>query len=101
MKRLKDESGQALVISVLSMTCLFGFAALATDVGFILREKRLLQIAADSAAVAGAAELNYGNATSAAQAAATKNGFTNGPGGAIVTVNTPPLYGPHKPPAVN
>jgi hypothetical protein len=101
MKRLKDESGQALVISVLCMTCLLGFVALATDVGLILREKRLLQIAADSAAVAGAAELNYGNATSAAQAAATQNGFTNGTGGATVTVNTPPLNGPHKPPASN
>jgi hypothetical protein len=95
MKRLKDESGQALVITALCMTCLFGFAALATDVGLILREKRLLQIAADSAAVAGAAELNYGNATSAAQAAAVQNGFTDGTNGAAVTVNPPPLYGPH------
>jgi hypothetical protein len=103
MKRLKDESGQALVISVLSMTCLFGFAALATDVGLILREKRLLQIAADSAAVAGALELNYNsaNVTSAALAAAGRNGFTaasNGvttAGGTTVTVNTPPSNGPH------
>jgi Flp pilus assembly protein TadG len=103
MMRLKDESGQALVISVLCMTCLFGFAALATDVGLILREKRLLQIAADSAAIAGALELNYssGAVISAAQAAATRNGFTtttNGvttAGGTTVTVNTPPLNGPH------
>jgi Putative Flp pilus-assembly TadE/G-like len=98
MKRLKDESGQALVISVLCMTCLFGFAALATDVGLILREKRLLQIAADSAAVAGAAEINYGNAISAAQASATQNGFTDGVGGAAVTVHGPPggpFNGPH------
>ena len=56
MKRLKDESGQALIITALCMTCLFGFAALATDVGLMFREKRLLQIAADSAAVAGALE---------------------------------------------
>jgi hypothetical protein len=95
MKRLKDDSGQALIITALCMTCLFGFAALATDVGLMLREKRLLQIAADSAAIAGAAELNYGNATTAAQAAAVQNGFTNGTNGAAVTVNPPPLYGPH------
>jgi Flp pilus assembly protein TadG len=101
MKKLKDESGQALIITALCMTCLFGFAALATDVGVMLREKRLVQIAADSAAIAGAAELKYGNATTAAQAAATQNGFTNGTGGATVTVNTPPLYGPHKAPAAN
>ena len=54
MKRLKDENGQALIITALCMTCLFGFAALATDVGLMLRENRLLQIAADSAAIAGA-----------------------------------------------
>jgi Flp pilus assembly protein TadG len=101
MKRQNDESGQALIITALCMTCLFGFAALATDVGIILRDKRLLQIAADSAAVAGAAELNYTNANSAAQAAATQNGFTNGTGGVTVIVNTPPLYGPHKAPALN
>ncbi|HEY4781918.1 MAG TPA: pilus assembly protein TadG-related protein, partial [Chthoniobacterales bacterium] len=59
MKRLKDESGQALIVTALCMTCLFGFAALATDVGLMLREKRLLQIAADSAAIAGALELTY------------------------------------------
>jgi hypothetical protein len=97
MKRLKDDSGQALIITALCMTCLFGFAALATDVGLMLREKRLLQIAADSAAIAGALELNYSAAsvTSAAQAAATQNGFTDGTNGAAVTVNPPPLYGPH------
>jgi Flp pilus assembly protein TadG len=98
MKRLKDESGQALVISALCMTCLLGFVALATDVGIMLREKRLLQIAADSAAVAGATELNYGDVSAAAQAAAAQNGFTDGSNGASITVNGPPngpLYGLH------
>jgi hypothetical protein len=97
MKRLKDESGQALIITALCMTCLFGFAALATDVGLMLRENRLLQIAADSAAIAGALELNYSSAsvTSAAKAASAQNGFTDGSGGVTVTVNPKPLYGPH------
>jgi hypothetical protein len=97
LKKLSDEGGQALVTSLLCMTCLFGFAALATDVGVLLREKRLAQIAADSAAIAGALELNYSSSsvTSAAQAAATQNGFTTGTSGATVTVNPPPLYGPH------
>src|SRR5215467_12286597 len=97
MKRLKDESGQALIITVLCMSCLFGFAALAADVGVLLKEERLVQAAADSAAVAGALEVNYHPAgiSSAAQAAATQNGFTDGSNGATVTVNSPPLNGPH------
>ena len=100
MKKLKDESGQALVISALAMTCLFGFVALAADVGIMTREKRLVQLTADSAAIAGALELNYHPAgvSAAAQAAAVQNGFTNGTGGATVTINTPPLYGPHAGP---
>jgi Flp pilus assembly protein TadG len=98
MKRLKDESGQALIITALCMTCLFGFAALATDVGIMLREKRLLQIAADSAAIAGASDLNYypAGVTAAAKAASAQNGFTDGSNGATVTVHTPPQNGPHQ-----
>ena len=97
MKRLKDESGQALIVTALCMTCLFGFAALATDVGLMLREKRLLQIAADSAAIAGALELTYypAGVTAAAKAASAQNGFTDGTNGATVKVNPLPLYGPH------
>jgi Flp pilus assembly protein TadG len=97
MKRLTDESGQALIISALCMTCLFGFIALAVDAGVMLREKRLLQIAADSAAVAGALELTYypAGVTAAAKAASAANGFTDTVNGATVTVNTPPTYGPH------
>jgi Putative Flp pilus-assembly TadE/G-like len=90
---LANESGQSLIIAALCTTCLFGFVALAADVGIMLREKRLLQIAADSAAIGGASDFSYGNATTAAQAAAAQNGFTNGSGGATVTVNSPPLYG--------
>ncbi len=84
-------------MSALCMTCLIGFVALATDVGVLSREKRLAQIAADAAAIAGASEYNYGWVVAAAQpqAAATQNGFTNGSGGATVTVNSAPKYGPH------
>src|SRR6266478_1750607 len=98
MKRLKDESGQALIITALCMTCLFGFAALATDVGIMLREKRMAQTAADGAAVAGASEMFVGTAqvSSVAKAAAGQNGFSDG---VTVVVNggptTGPAYGPH------
>jgi Flp pilus assembly protein TadG len=104
MKRLKDESGQALVISALCMTFLIGFVALAADVGIMLREKRLVQTAADSAAIAGALELNYNpsGVTAAALAAAGQNGFaattsgTTTANGVTVTVNKPPQNGPHQ-----
>ncbi len=97
MKQLRDESGQALIISALAMTVLLGFAAFAADVGVMLRDKRLVQTAADAAAVAGALEINYspGSISSAAQAAAVQNGFTTGINGATVTVNHGPLSGPH------
>jgi Flp pilus assembly protein TadG len=100
MKRLNDESGQALIITALCMTCLLGFVALAADVGIMLREKRMAQTAADGAAVAGASELAYGAATvsSAAKQASALNGFSDGNNGVTVVVNGPPggpANGPH------
>jgi Putative Tad-like Flp pilus-assembly len=100
MKRLRSESGQTLVIVALSMAMLLGFMAFAVDAGILLRDRRLAQIAADSAAVAGAAYLDPVNPTSstytptAAQAAAALNGFTNGANGVTVTVNGPTNGGP-------
>ena len=94
-KILRDESGQVMVFTVLCMTCLLGLVAFATDVGLLLRAKRISQIAADSAAIAGAAEINFGDVTAAARADAAQNGVTNGSGGAVVTVNNPPLSGPN------
>jgi Flp pilus assembly protein TadG len=93
MKMAKDESGQAMILTLLSMTVLLGMVGFAADVGTLLRAKRNLQIAADSAAVSGAAELNYGDMTAAAQAAAAQNGVIIGTNGGAVTVNTPPSYG--------
>jgi Flp pilus assembly protein TadG len=76
-RRFYDESGQVLMVSLLSMSCLLGFVALATDVGIMMRAKRQAQTAADAAAIAGAMELNAdpANVTSAALAAAGQNGF--------------------------
>ena len=97
MKILCGESGQATIFAVLSMTVLLGFVGFAADVGVLLHTKRNVQTAADSAAIAGAAELGYTDLTysAAGQAAATQNGFTNGVNGAVVTINNPPLYGAH------
>lgn len=95
MRRLHDDSGQALVFTAVCMTCLFGMIAFAADVGVMLRDRRLLQVAADAAAVAGASELSYGGATSAAKSASATNGFTDGSNGVTVTVSTPPATGTH------
>src|SRR5580704_16649247 len=93
-----------MVFTALSFTVLLGFLALATDVGILLNDKRVIQSAADCAAVAGAMELDYAiadgyatknaGAQAAAKAAATTNGFTNG-GNTTVTVNNGPSAGPH------
>jgi Flp pilus assembly protein TadG len=91
----KPEKGQAIVVMAFALVGLLAFMALAVDVGFLRYEKRLLQTAADAAAIAGAAELSYGDVTSAAKADSAANGFTNGSSGVTVTVNNPPLSGPH------
>ncbi len=108
LTRAKSENGQVLIITALSLTVLLGFVAFATDVGLVLNKKRILQTAADSAAIAGAAQL--GNAASnpgggstpcntsndncwsyAAIADAVQNGVPS----SSVTVNNPPSTGPH------
>jgi hypothetical protein len=103
MRGLKDESGQSLVLAAFAMTCLMGCVALAADVGLMLRAKRLLQTAADSAAIAGALEINFATmdgttVATAAKLASQNNGFTDGSNGTTVTVNGPPTgpaSGPH------
>ncbi len=94
MKFKNDESGQILVFTLLSMTMLFGFMALAIDVGILFRAKRNVQIAADAAAIAGALESRYNgttNVASVADAAALANGVAS----TYVTVNQTPADGYH------
>ena len=95
MKLLQDERGQTIILAALCFSLLLGFVALAVDVGLMFRARRVMQTAADSAAIAGAEELNYGDVTTAARADAARNGVTNGTNGATVTVNNPPLHGPY------
>lgn len=91
IRRLVNESGQTLIVVAIGLTAIMGFAAFATDVGVQLRQKRLAQIAADAAAVAGAAQLlNSSPAiTTAGQAAVQRNGFA----ASAVTMNDPPVFG--------
>jgi hypothetical protein len=85
-----------MVLTVLCMAVMLGFVAFAVDVGNLLRARRVLQTAADSAAIAGAAEYNIGDWSSAAKVDASQNGVTDGTSGAVVTVNPAPTSGPHE-----
>jgi Flp pilus assembly protein TadG len=98
MKRMRDESGQAVILVALGLTCILGFVGFATDVGVLLHAKRNLQIAADAAAIAGANEINIDSTKirAAGKAASAQNGVTDGSNGASVTVTNGPLYGPNK-----
>ncbi|HSR58069.1 MAG TPA: pilus assembly protein TadG-related protein, partial [Candidatus Binataceae bacterium] len=77
----RSSPGQILVLMAIAMAVLAAFAALAIDVGNLWTTKRLMQTAADAAAIAGADAITQGAATgsstiaSAAQSAATQNGF--------------------------
>jgi len=57
MNRLREERGQALVLTVIFCAALVGAAALVLDVGHWYRSKRDLQAVADAAALAGAQAL--------------------------------------------
>src|ERR1700739_1546140 len=104
IKILKDQTGQVLVMTALSMTVLVGFLALAIDVGMLFGAKRNMQIAAAAAAIAGALDYKYNSSVSSAQAAgeaaATANGLTatgtcpiSDPTKTYVCINIPPVYG--------
>jgi len=83
--KLNKQSGQVLVGIAAAFVVLAGFAGLAIDMGTLRFQKRLQQTAADAAAIAGASNLTYatGAWSSAAQTAATQNGFQDGGGGAL------------------
>lgn len=98
MKVFRDENGQMLVFTALTMTVLLGFLALATDVGTLFRARRQLQIATDAAATAAALDILNNNtntqATTDAYSAAATNGAPKG-NGTTITVTIAPTTGFH------
>src|SRR5712691_4146081 len=82
----KDQSGQVLVFSAIMMTVLLAFTGLALDLGLATMDRRKAQVAADAAALAGAAQLP-GSPGSIATSQATLNGFTAGSSVAVVVNN--------------
>jgi Flp pilus assembly protein TadG len=87
-----------LPLTALALSVVVAMAAFAVDIGYWRYQQRLLQSAADSAAMAGGIELDYSttlaNVTAAAKKDAATNGFTdNGGVNVSVAVNNPPASG--------
>lgn len=72
-----DEDGQTVVLVALMFTILLGFTALAFDVGRYYAERRTLQDAVDSAALACVRAYAQANATSATAYAAAEDVLEN------------------------
>src|SRR5438874_10356423 len=83
--KFNKQSGQVMIGVAFALVVLAGFAGLAVDMGTLRYQKRLQQTAADAAAIAGASNLTYstGSWSTAAQTAATQNGFQDGGGSAL------------------
>ncbi len=78
-----NQRGGAAILFAVSATVLFGFGAMAVDVGNFFYEKRKLQTANDLAALAAASDLP--RAQAAARSSTVQNGF---PGSAIQALQT-------------
>jgi hypothetical protein len=96
----RSEKGQAMVLIVLAIVAMLGFAALAIDLGMIYSDRGAAQNAADSAAMSAAYTLCTGGNHAALVTAATNmvatNGFTDNSATTNtvnVTVNHPPVGG--------
>jgi Flp pilus assembly protein TadG len=90
----RSEAGQTLALVAFGMLTFLAAAGLAVDMGYMRYEKRLMQSAADSAALAAAIDQNLGEvgmANADAQAVATANGFQDGVNNTTVTVSNSPI----------
>lgn len=95
MRKFTRNSGQALVAATVGLVALIGATGLAVDMGYLRYQKRLQQSAADSAALAGASEVSYGQAGPAARQDSLINGFADGQNSVTIVVNEPPATGPY------
>lgn len=108
MKEQRLEKGQALVLIVLAIVGIMGFAALAVDFGKYYSDRRMAQNAADAAALAAGfsstrpitgltppytpAQIDAA-VIQAATDSLTTNGFVNTPGTLDIQINHPPASG--------
>lgn len=106
MKENTLEKGQVLILIILAVAVIFGFAALAVDVGRLYSERRRAQSAADAAAYAAAFAASQGDAktvyTQKGLDSAIRNGFVDDSAalelGDIVDVEVynPPISGKYS-----
>lgn len=91
------ERGQVLVLIILAIVGIMGFAALAVDVGRVYAERRRAQNAADAASMAWAFAAVHNNNTDASTAmnSLNQNDYTDVPGRTEITLNHPPASGPY------
>lgn len=91
----QSERGQVLVLLVVGIIALLGFAALAIDGSMVYSERRHAQNAADTAALAGALSKVKGQDwLAAARDRAASNGYVDGATTTVI-VNSPPDSGPY------
>ncbi len=89
-------SGQVMVLICVALIAIVGMIAVVADFSFMQDQRNMMQTAADSAAMAGAEELKYGDQVAAGKADAASNGYTDGQNGITVAVNNPPSTGPNS-----
>jgi Flp pilus assembly protein TadG len=95
-ERRARSRGQVMPMAAFSLIALVAVAGLAVDTGYFFEGRRRLQTAADAAALAGAWQLRRAGTTqvvTAANSAATANGFTNGASGTTIAIRNPPTSG--------
>jgi hypothetical protein len=88
-------SGQVMLLVCVAVFALMGMIAVVADFSFLQHQRNMMQTAADSAAMAGAEELSYGDQVAAGKSDAAKNGYTDGAGSVTVAINNPPSTGPN------
>lgn len=94
MQHRKTERGQIMVLLVLAVVVLFGFAALSVDGGMLYVDRRRAQRAADAAALAAAmSKLQDQNWYNKAFEIAAQNGYKNDGSHDVVSVYSPPVSG--------
>jgi hypothetical protein len=84
-----------MVLICVSLVALMGMIGVVADFSFMQHQRNMMQTAADSAAMAGAAELTYGDQVAAGKADAASNGYTDGASSVTVAINNPPTSGPN------
>ena len=92
MQKRRSEAGQAAVFLSIGIATFIAAAGLAIDMGYLRYQKRLMQAAADSAAIVGATDQNLGDASmrdTDALAVAQLNGYQDGVNNVTVAVTTP------------